>query len=70
MAGKQKKRAARQEPGHHLSLRVSADFIRRADALAAKLAEHPTIGAMNMKRATVFKLAIARGLDVLEREHK
>lgn len=48
----------------HTSLRLSPDTMRRVDALVAKLR---TFGA---KRATVLKLAVERGLDALEREHK
>jgi predicted transcriptional regulator len=58
------KRAARQAAGLSTSIRVSPDTVKRVDALVVKLAH------LGIKRAAVFKLAIARGLDVLEREYK
>jgi predicted DNA-binding protein len=58
------RRAARAAAEHSTSLRVSAETMRRIDTLVEKLA------AYGAKRATVFKLAIDKGLEVLEREHK
>lgn len=59
-----RKRTQPAPAAHSFSLRVTTDTVRRVDALVGKLAH------LNVKRATVLKLAIARGLDVLEREHK
>ena len=56
---------------HKLSLRVTVDMIKRADALRPRLARDPTLAALGqVSRSAVIKLAIARGLEVLEHEYK
>jgi len=46
------------------SVRLTDETVARANALAAK---HAHLG---VRRAAILQLAIDRGLDVLEREHK
>ncbi len=53
-----------------IALRVSADIVDRADALVARIGKNPKMAVGRVTRTSVLKLAIARGLDVLEREHK
>ena len=55
---------------HRLSLRVTNDTLKRADAVAARMAKHPNVAALGITRSAVIKLAITRGLEVLEREYK
>lgn len=62
----------KNEPAQiQVSTWVMKDDLRRAEALVPKLAKHPLIAAVgNVTRSTVLRLAITRGLDVLEKEHK
>jgi hypothetical protein len=46
-------------------------MLRRADALIPKLSRTPTLAALGrVTRSTVLKLALMRGLDALEQDHK
>lgn len=52
------------------SIRIPKDFIKRADALARKLARTPRFVALGeMTRSKVLRLAIAIGIEQLEEEH-
>ena len=52
------------------SLRLAPDFITRADALINRIRRVPEYAAMGpMDRSKVLRLAIAKGLEVLETEH-
>jgi len=53
-----------------LSLRLSADLVERADATIDRLAQDPSMYALagSVTRSTVIRLALARGLDVLDQE--
>ena len=54
-----------------IALRVSPDMEQRVDALLPKLAKDATLSAVGrVTRSTVLKLALSRGLEVLEREYK
>jgi len=52
-----------------VSLRLPVDMVERAEALAPVLAALPAYRAFRLERATVFRLAVERGLEELEREH-
>jgi hypothetical protein len=63
------RRPSPSEPLAQIALRVPADLLHRADALAPRLnrlPEHAARGAV--KRSDVLRLALVRGLDVLEHE--
>jgi hypothetical protein len=52
------------------SVRLPKDVVRRLDALVPKLERVPTIAALGpLTRSKVLRLALARGLEVLEAEH-
>ena len=52
------------------SIRIPEDFVRRADALARKLGKTPRFVALGeMTRSKALRLAIAVGIEQLEREH-
>lgn len=52
-----------------LQLRLPDDIMKRIDALTDILAKDPNFKAMGtMTRSTALRLAILRGLDVLEQE--
>jgi len=54
-----------------ISTWVMTDHLQRAEALVSKLSKHPLVAATGkVTRSTVLRLAIARGLDLLEKEHK
>lgn len=54
-----------------VTLRVTRDVTRRADALVKKLAKDSAVFPVSqVTRSTVLKLAMIRGLEQLEREHK
>jgi hypothetical protein len=62
---------AKVRAGEQISLRVPAEALRRADQLVPKLVSDQTLAAVaRVTRSTVLKLALMRGLDVLEREFK
>jgi len=52
-----------------LSVRLPFDTVDRCDALVPVLAELPALAGFRVERASVLRLAIARGLHVLEQEH-
>ena len=53
-----------------LTLRVTPDVSRRADALLRKLAKDPAVhGLTRITRAAVLKRALLRGLEALESEY-
>jgi len=54
-----------------LSLRVTAEVLKRADALRGKIAKNPSVVPLGLvTQSTVLKLALLRGLDALEAEYK
>ncbi len=54
-----------------LVLRVQAGIAKRADELKPKVARDPNLSAVGrISRSTVLKLALLRGLEVLEQEYK
>ncbi len=54
-----------------LVLRVQANIAKRADDLKPRVARDPNLSAVGrITRSTVLKLALLRGLEVLEREYK
>jgi hypothetical protein len=53
-----------------VTLRVTPDINRRADALVKKLAKDPAVhGLTRITRAVVLKRALVRGLEALEAEY-
>ena len=52
-----------------LSVRLPTETVDRCDALVPVLAELPALAGFRVERASVLRLAIARGLHVLEQEH-
>jgi hypothetical protein len=65
-------RMKKNEPTQiQISTWVMKNDLRRAEALVPKLAKHPLVAATGkVTRSTVLRLAITRGLDTLEKEHK
>jgi hypothetical protein len=54
-----------------LVLRVQASIAKRADELRPRVARDPNLSAVGrISRSTVLKLALLRGLAVLEQEYK
>ena len=51
-----------------LSLRLPEEIIARADKLCSRVFGVPEMGSTGLSRAAVLRIAIARGLDVLEEE--
>lgn len=51
-----------------VSIRVPADVPTRAERVAARLAERPEYQGLRLARATALRIAMLRGLDVLEAE--
>ena len=52
-----------------VSIRLPSDVVDRAEALVPALSRLPAHAAFRVERATVLKLALMRGLELLEREH-
>lgn len=52
-----------------LSVRLPTETVDRCDALVPVLAELPALAGFRVERASVLRLAIARGLQALEQEH-
>lgn len=52
-----------------VSIRINPAVAERAEALVSALSRLSTYQAFRMERATVFKIALLRGLEELEREH-
>jgi hypothetical protein len=64
-------RESKQEVGKLVAIRVAPDILRRADKLLPKIAGDRTLATVGrITRSTVLKLALMRGLDALEQEHK
>ena len=62
---------ARGDGGTQIALRIPSQALKRADALIPKLARNTTISALgHVTRSTVMKLALMRGLELLEQEYK
>ncbi len=60
-----------KEVGMTVSARIPAEGVRRIDRLVNKMEKDQSLAALgNVTRSTVVKLALARGLDSLEREYK
>jgi len=59
-------------PTELIALRVPPDLLRRADALKGSLARDATLAAVlgRITRTTVLRLALTRGLDLLEQERR
>jgi hypothetical protein len=54
-----------------LSLRVTADVLKRADMLRTRIAKNPNVVPLGrVTQSTVLKLALLRGLDALEAEYR
>jgi hypothetical protein len=63
----------RRGSGKHdrlVSLRVSERTIEMAEALIGQIAHLPNMEATAINRSVVLRLAIERGLDLLEEESK
>ncbi len=58
--------------GEQVSLRLDADLLARAEALAEAVGGDPRLKtwASAPTRSAVLRLALARGLEVLEAEYK
>ena len=52
------------------SLRLPKPLLDRAEALVAKLKKKPEFAVQRITRSTVIRLALMRGLDALEAEHR
>jgi hypothetical protein len=60
----------REVTEHKLSLRVPPELIERAATLRPRVAKDPILSALGqVSTSAVIKLAIARGLEILEREY-
>jgi len=53
-----------------IALRVSPDVVGRADTLVGRINKNPKMAVGRVTRSSVLKLALLRGLDVLEGEHR
>lgn len=53
------------------SVWLSGEDLRRADALVRKVAKNPVIASTGrVNRSAVLRLALTRGLEVLEKEYR
>mgnify|MGYP001273945540 CR=1 FL=1 len=52
-----------------VALRLPADAVRRAAALAEKMARAPELRAWRLTRSAVLRLALLRGIESLEAEY-
>ena len=59
---------ASQETETQVSVRLPKDMLERAEALVASLRQNPDNVLLGLSRATVLRLALQRGLAVLEEE--
>lgn len=57
------------EPAAQAHVRLTPEIIARADALAGRLAERVEYMAVRVSRSMVIRLAVLRGLAVLEAEN-
>ena len=67
MAQRRKGKAGIQ--GSQVAIRVEADLLARAAALAERMAQTPDLRAFRVSRASVLRLAMIRGLDALEKDY-
>ena len=51
-----------------IALRVTSDIVDRADALVATALKNPKLAVGRVTRSSLLKLALVRGLEVLEEE--
>lgn len=52
-----------------LSVRLPEDLLKRLEKMETKMAKNPELAAFRVSRQSVLRLALMRGLDVLEAEH-
>jgi hypothetical protein len=52
-----------------VAIRVEADLLARATALAERMAQAPDLRAFRVSRASVLRLVMLRGLDALDAEY-
>jgi hypothetical protein len=62
--------AAQKTAESPVALRLPPDLIERADLLMSKLEHLPEFSLSKPSRSAILRLAILRGLDVLEEEAK
>lgn len=53
-----------------VGVRLSRDLAKRADQLIGKLKQQELLSGERVSRSTVLRLAVARGLDALEKEYR
>lgn len=59
---------AQQETETQVSVRLPKEMLERAEALVATLRQNPDNVLIGLSRATVLRLALQRGLALLEEE--
>ncbi len=60
-----------KDDGERISIRLTADLSRRLDKIQPKIAKDQTIaGLLNVNRSDVVRLALIRGLEVLEKQYR
>ena len=59
---------AQQETETQVSVRLPKEMLERAEALVAALRQNPDNVLLGLSRATVLRLALQRGLALLEEE--
>lgn len=52
-----------------ISIRVPVELMDRLDAIVAQLGAHPTFGPLGVSRNGMIRLALTKGLDVLQAEY-
>lgn len=52
-----------------VAIRLPTDFLKRAGVLVAAMKKSPAMQAWSLTRSSVLRLAVQRGLDVLEAEY-
>ena len=62
----QRRKAGKAAQGSQVAIRVEADLLARATALAERMAQAPDLRAFRVSRASVLRLAMLRGLDALD----
>jgi hypothetical protein len=53
-----------------VSFRVEPETAKRAEALAKALAKQPAYAGLSLTKSRVYAMALLRGLDLLEEEHR
>jgi hypothetical protein len=53
-----------------ISMRLPSDLVERAEAMATVLAKVPEFKLWRMSRQAVIRLALSKGLDALEAQHR